>query len=150
MLNLTEANSKDEPFWFEVYRSTRIDEFTLMNVAEEQLHLLMHMQFRAQQMSYQSQYPSACHRIIQVGSRQAGYMITYHEGEQVRLVFIALLPEFRNQGHGTVLLNQLQQTAHTVSLQVAEHNPARQWYHRQGFTERAYAPPYVTMQWQRS
>ncbi|WP_322907882.1 GNAT family N-acetyltransferase [Paenibacillus campi] len=150
MLNLTEATPNDEPFLFAVYRSTKIDEFLLMNVAEEQLHMLMHMQFRAQQLSYRSQYPSACHRIIQIGNKQAGYMITYYENEQVRLVFIALLPEFRNQGYGTLVLNQLQQTAHTVSLQVAQHNPARQWYHRQGFTECAYAPPYVTMQWQRS
>jgi ribosomal protein S18 acetylase RimI-like enzyme len=149
MLVFTEVTEQDDIFLFEVFESTRMEEFIPMNMPEEQLDMLMHMQFRAQQMSYRSQYPSACHRMIQIDDRPAGYIITDHQGEGIRLIFIALLPHFRNQGYGTAILEQLQQNAPFITLQVAEHNRARQLYRKLGFTEQAESPPYVTMQWQR-
>lgn len=149
MLVFTDVTEQDAVFLFEVFKDTRMEEFIPMNMPEEQLDILMHMQFRAQQMSYQSQYPSASHQIIEIHHRQAGYIITDRQDDQVRLVFIALLPDFRNQGYGTSILAQLQQTASFIKLQVAEHNPARQLYKKLGFIEQGQSPPYVAMQWQR-
>ncbi len=149
MLVFTEVTEQDHVFLFEVFKSTRMEEFIPMGMPEEQLNMLIHMQFRAQQMSYQSQYPTARHQIVEINDRQAGYIITDHQGEHIRLIFIALLPHFRNQGNGTSILEQLQQNALRITLQVAEQNPARQLYHKLGFTEQVASPPYVTMQWQR-
>ncbi len=149
MLVFTEATQQDEVFLFEVFKSTKMEEFIPMNMPEEQLEMLLHMQFRAQQMSYRSHYPSAHHGIITIDGQQAGYIITYQLGDEIRLVFIALLPDFRNQGHGTSILEQLKHKATVISLQVAEHNPARQLYRKLGFTEQSQATPYVIMQWQR-
>lgn len=149
MLVLTEATEQDEVFLFEVYRSTKQDEFLPMNMQQEQLDMLMHMQFRAQQMSYRSHYPSANHQIIHIGDVQAGYIITAQQNDEIRLIFIALLPEFRNQGYGTSVIEQLQERVSVIFLQVTENNPARQLYRKLGFIEQTQASPYVMMQWQR-
>jgi len=149
MLVFTEVTEQDEVFLFKVFKSARIEEFIQMNMPEEQLDMLMLMQFRAQQMSYRSQYPSATHHIIEIAHRQAGYIIIDEQGDEIRLVFIALLPDFRNQGYGTSILEQLQQNASLIKLQVIEQNPARQLYHKLGFTEQLQSSPYVMMQWKR-
>ncbi|MEW4371318.1 GNAT family N-acetyltransferase [Paenibacillus kandeliae] len=149
MLIFTEATQQNEVFLFEVFKSTKMEQFIPMNMPEEQLEVLMHMQFRAQQMSYRSHYPSAHHELIMIQDQQAGYIITDQHGDEIRLVFIALLPHFRNQGYGTSILEQLQNKAGVISLQVDEHNPARYLYRKLGFIEQSLASPYVWMQWQR-
>ncbi len=149
MLVFTEVTEQDTIFVLDVFKSTRMEQFIPMNMPEEQLDMLIHMQFRAQQMSYQSQYPSANHQIIEIEGRQAGYLITDRQEDGVRLIFVALLPDFRNQGYGTSILQQLQETASCIRLQVAENNPARELYRKLGFTEQAESPPYIVMQWQR-
>ncbi|WDF50050.1 GNAT family N-acetyltransferase [Paenibacillus sp. KACC 21273] len=149
MLVFTEVTEQDTVFVFEVFKSTRVEEFIMMNMPEEQLEMLMHMQFRAQQMSYQNQYPSASHQIIEINDRKAGYIITDRHDDRIRLIFIALLLDFRNQGYGTSILQQLKETTSFIMLQVAENNPARQLYYKLGFTEQEESPPYITMQWQR-
>lgn len=149
MLVFTEVTEQDIVFVFEVFKSTRMEEFISMNMPEEQLEMLMHMQFRAQQMSYQNQYPSASHQMIEINGRKAGYIIIDRQDDRVRLIFIALLPNFRNQGYGASILQQLKETTFFIMLQVAENNPARKLYRKLGFTEQAESPPYITMQWQR-
>lgn len=149
MLALSEISQPDDALWFGVFKSMKAEELMLTNMPEEQWDMLMRIQFRAQQLSYRSRYPSADHRIIRIDDEEAGYLITDRQEDTVSLVFIALLTRFRNQGYGTSVLDRLQETASIIRLQVAEHSHARRWYRKLGFMEQAHSPPYVAMQWHR-
>jgi ribosomal protein S18 acetylase RimI-like enzyme len=59
--------------------------------------------------------------------------------EDIRIVDISLLPEFRGQGVGTALLGAVTQEAakehRSVSIHVEKFNPAQRLYRRLGFVE---------------
>lgn len=67
------------------------------------------------------------------------------------LIDIALLPEYRNQGIGSILLRGLLTEAaavgSSVRLQVLKGNPARELYARLGFLTTAENGPYEMLAW---
>lgn len=57
--------------------------------------------------------------------------------EEIRIVDLALLPQFRNRGYGTQLLKNLlaegREKGKAVSIHVEQFNPAQNLYARLGF-----------------
>lgn len=138
------VESSDDPFLFQIFCSSRPE---LAFLPEP----LLQMQFRAQAMSYKSQYPGAEHRLILMEGRPSGRILVDRSGERLHLVDIALLPEARGRGIGTALLHALQAEAGVaglpVRLSVYEANPARRLYERLGFRVTGNQPPYLMMEW---
>jgi ribosomal protein S18 acetylase RimI-like enzyme len=142
---------EDEAFLFQLYASTRREEYSTSGWTEEQLEALLRMQYEGQKASYRSRFPQAVHRIVVYGETRIGRIIT-DEGEQaVRLIDISLLPAFRGQGIGTKLLKQVQRVAAgrgaSVQLHVLKGNPAQRLYARCGFSVTGEEAPYIAMQW---
>ena len=71
----------------------------------------------------------------------------------MRIVDIALLPECRNRGVGTALLqaamNEAAAAGKTVSIHVEKFNPAQRLYRRLDFHEISESGPYWLMEWRR-
>lgn len=152
MFTLLEVHDDDE-FLYQVYASTRTDEFAGLGWPETQLRALLNMQFKAQKRSYDLDYPGNEQRIITAAGVKAGYIITSRSGNVLSLIFIALLPQFRNQGIGTAIIHKLQsdsiETGQLIRLHVLDNSPARALYSRLGFVEVGFKPPYVAMEWSR-
>ena len=127
----------DLPFLRAVYGSVREDELLQTNWDAAQKAAFIDMQFTAQHTYYQENYDNAEFLVILVDGVPAGRLYVQRGPRDMRIIDIALLPAFRNQGTGARILNSLlaegRATGRTVSIHVEKFNPAMRLYHRLGF-----------------
>jgi GNAT superfamily N-acetyltransferase len=150
-VELREATPADHEFLFRVYASTRQDELAATGWAQAQLEAFLRLQSAAQESDYRFRFPGTGWQVIVVGSVPAGRLLVHRSPAAIRLVDIALLPEFRGAGVGTTLINQLLAEAAAaalpVDLQVLAWNPVRHHYLDLGFVETGSDGVYVAMRW---
>lgn len=149
MLHARHVGAVDEAFLFELYVSVRRNEFSMLAIDEQQLHALLAMQYKAQQSFYQQKFPQATDKIIYLEELPIGRMMTEIQRESIHLIDLSFLPDFRGKGHGTKLLEQLQNQAANQQLPVTLHvlmgNPAKRLYERCGFYITKEVAPYLAM-----
>ena len=128
----------DEPFLYRVYASTRTEELAPLDWGAAQKEAFLRMQFNAQHRYYQEQYPDASFQIILADNRPVGRLYVQRFPEELHVIDVALLPEYRRAGIGSALLNDLlaeaDQAGLPVRIYVERFNPALHLYHRLGFT----------------
>lgn len=107
---------KDTDFIAKVYFSTRKDEFTMLGWNNAQLEMFLKMQFDAQQQSYAMQFPDAEKSVIILEEIAVGRLIVDRIESEIRLVDIALLPEFRKLGIGGKIIRDLIKEAEIKQL----------------------------------
>lgn len=129
----------DEAFLLGVYASTRAEEMALVDWSEEQKAAFLRMQFDAQTSHYLAHYPFAEYYIVQWNGKSIGRLILEPTPESLLIMDIALLPEFRNRGIGSTIINDLMKKARQdnvpLVLRVEFFNPAVQLYTRFGFVK---------------
>ncbi len=137
----------------EIYASTRMSELEQTDWTDEQKKVFTDHQFYAQHDYYQKIYPDAFSNAIMQNGKMIGrlYLHLQHP-DDVRIIDIALLPEYRNQAIGTNILKDLQQYCvrlnKTLSIHVEQFNPAKKLYERLGFTyAETYDQVYILMKW---
>jgi ribosomal protein S18 acetylase RimI-like enzyme len=127
----------DKEFLFLVFASTREMEMSLVDWSAPQKEAFLRQQFLAQYQHYHRHYGDADFRIIEQEGRPAGRLCVDRQGGGIRIVDIALLPEFRGKGLGTQLLEDMLEEGTVaglaVTIHVEKHNPARRLYQRLGF-----------------
>ena len=139
MVNITfrPITPDDEPFLYRVYASTRLEELAPLQWSEAQMTEFLTMQFQAQHTYYQEQFPNASFQIILLDGQAIGRLYRELRGNNLHILDIALLPEYRNQGIGTRLLQDIidegDKGGHPVSIYVEFNNPALRLYQRLGF-----------------
>lgn len=130
----------DKLFLKQVYRSTREEELGLTDWDEEKKSGFTDQQFNAQHEYYQEVYRDASFEIILLDGHQAGRLYLWESNRQIRIVDISLLPEFRNHGAGTHILEDLirksETTGKILSIHVEYYNRALRLYQRLGFKEK--------------
>lgn len=150
-VRLRPAAPEDEAFLFELYASTRADEMAAWGWDAAQRERFLRMQYAARRQYYQSAFPRADHRVVEVDGRPAGRILVARGAEEVRLTDVALLPENRGAGVGEFLVRELQREAAAaglpVTLHVAEGNPALRLYERLGFRTTGDDGVYLAMTW---
>jgi GNAT superfamily N-acetyltransferase len=129
-----------------VYASTREPELAPLGWSQEQVDGFLTMQYDARERSLPH---GADDEVVEVDGAPAGRMIIDASGACLRLVDIALLPEFRSRGVGGELLARLCRTADAqgrdIVLHVLRGNPAADLYRRWGFQPGAHDGPYAVM-----
>lgn len=127
----------DRDFLFQVFASTREVEMNLFDWDGPQKEAFLRQQFQAQYSHYHAHYAGADFNIIECDGRSVGRLCVNRTGHEIRIVDISLLPEFRGQGIGTSLLEEIFEegtvSGFAVSLHVEKHNPAQSLYRRLGF-----------------
>jgi ribosomal protein S18 acetylase RimI-like enzyme len=127
----------DAAFMRELFFSVRAPEFAVMGWSEPALRDFLAGQSRMQNRHYANVYPNAVNLVVTRHGTAIGRVILYPSPGDIRVVDIALLPQWRGSGLGTALLGAVTQQAKaarvSVSLSVDLHNPARRLYLRQGF-----------------
>ena len=101
------------------------------------------------------QFPQAKHWVIRHGEVAAGRMIVDRTAdEEILLIDIALLPEHRNKGIGSVLMGKLiekaSQCGKGIRIHVERFNPALAWYQRLGLRTDDKSEIYLEMVWRLS
>lgn len=150
-VRLVEIRSEDRPFLLGVYGSTRADELALVNWTEEQKRQFVAMQFEAQDRYYRANWPDAEYDVVYWDEQPAGRLIVDRRENEIRVMDLALLPEFRSKGIGTFLLRRAMQEARAtnkpVTIHVERHNRALSLYGRLGFVPIQEEGIYILMRW---
>ena len=137
-LALRPIRPHDQPFLYRVYASTRLEELAPLGWNADMQAAFLTQQFNAQHQFYQHSYPNADFQIIFVDGQPAGRLYVDRGADEIRLIDIALLPEFRGAGIGSRLLTELlSEAAHDrkpVRIHVEKFNPALRLYERLGFS----------------
>lgn len=149
-LTLRPSTENDLDFLKEVYASTRLDELNITGWTQEQLDDFLTMQFNAQHRFYKEQFAEADFDIVQCNGSDVGRLYLDDRDEEIRIVDIALLPQFRGLGLGTRLLDQVMTRANSerkfVRIHVEKNNPALTLYQRLDFTDVADKGVYLLME----
>ena len=151
MLTLRPQKDQDQPFIAHLYRSTREAELAATGWPEAQKELFAAMQLFAQTTDYRSRYRGATYELILFKKKPVGRLYLWQSGHKAHLIDISLLPEFRGQGLGRSILTDLLKAARrkhqTVTLYVAQGNPAKRLYERLGFVKIGDTGASELMEW---
>ncbi len=150
-ITLRPITSDDLPFLYRVYAGTREAELALVDWDDAQKDAFLAQQFSAQHDYYQKHYTGTNCDIILVDGRAAGRLYVARWPEEIRIVDIALLPEYRNGGIGTWLITRIlgegREAGKPVRIHVERFNPARRLYDRLGFKPVEEVGVYYLMEW---
>ncbi|MEA3184276.1 MAG: hypothetical protein QOJ74_753 [Ilumatobacteraceae bacterium] len=118
-----------------LYASTRED---LRPLGPEVFDGLVGMQFRAQSMSINLDHPRAERKIVLVDDAPVGRLVVDASADEVEVIDIALLPQYRNHGIGTGVLRgvlaQADRIGRAARLHVEKQSRALHLYERLGFS----------------
>jgi ribosomal protein S18 acetylase RimI-like enzyme len=142
-LAIRSINENDEEVLFKIYAATRMDELEVTGWTSKQKEDFIRQQFTAQHSYYQTNYNGAYFWVIEQNDKPVGrlYLHPNYEKNSMRIIDIALLPEFRSKGIGSAILkdilNLAEQQGKKVSIHVESFNPAKSLYERLGFKQRS-------------
>jgi len=139
----------DGDFLLSVYASTR-PELTGLGWPAQHHDDFIRLQFDAQTRHYRQSFPDATYWVICVDGEPAGRLIVDHAGDQILIIDIALLPQFRRTGIGTGLVRRLLDQANVGHLPVRCHvlhdSTARRFWEHAGFAAQGRDGAYVAME----
>ncbi len=140
----------DIEFLYRVYASTREAEMAMVDWTDEQKQAFVQMQFSAQHSHYQEHYTGASFLVILADGQHAGRLYIDYWEDQIRIIDITVLPEYRNLGIGSALIKELiaegARQGKPVTIHVEQYNPALRLYERLGFTKVADRGIYYLME----
>ncbi len=152
-IKLRPIKPEDEEFLYQVYASTRQDEMAMVDWAKEQIENFLRMQFNAQHTYYQENYVGSGFDVILEGDTPVGRLYVAKWEKEIRIIDIALLPEFRRKGIGSMFLKDIMAEAakenKPVSIHVEHYNPALSLYERLGFRQIDDTGVYFLMEWKK-
>ena len=152
VLTLRRVRPDDDEFLLALYGSTREEELAQVEWAEGQKEQFLRWQYELQRGEYQMRFPDADYFVILLDDQPAGRIWIGCDDQQIRLLDIALLPEFQNRGAGTALLRLLMNEA-SCSRKPLRHmvfvlnSDAHRFYERFGFVVIDDLGAYKHMEW---
>src|SRR6267154_346292 len=151
-LTLRAVTADDEALLLSVYDSSRAEELAPVQWQEGQREAFVKWQFDLQRREYDVRFPDADYYVILIDDCPAGRIWIGRDAEQIRLLDIALLPEFQNRGAGTILLRRLIDEAREAGKPLRHmvfvlNNDAHRFYERLGFVVIEDLGAYKHMEW---
>ena len=151
-LTLRPVTSDDDQFLLALYESTRDEELSQAVWAEGQREAFVRWQFDLQRSEYETRFPDARYQLILIDEEPAGRIWVGEDEQQVRLLDIALLPQFQKRGAGTILLRDLMKEAERAGKPLRHmvfvlNNDAHRFYERLGFVVIEDLGAYKHMEW---
>jgi ribosomal protein S18 acetylase RimI-like enzyme len=138
-IGLRASTAADSRFLASVFSSTRADEFASAGLPAEAITALLAQQFELQNTYYRRHYVGARFDIVTQAGADLGRLYHDWSPRELRIIDIALLPQYRGHGIGTTIMHDLLAEADrhglAVSLYVEQENPVRALYRRLGFVK---------------
>jgi GNAT superfamily N-acetyltransferase len=151
-LALRPVTPDDDQFLLSVYDSTRAEELAQAEWQPGQREVFLKWQFDLQRREYDARFPDAEYYLIVIDEQPAGRIWIGQDDKQIRLLDIALLPQFQNRGAGTLLLKWLIERARAGEKPLRHmvfvlNNDAHRFYERLGFVMIEDLGAYKHMEW---
>ena len=151
MIHLRPTRPEDLPFLQRVYASSREQELKAVDWNQQQKDDFLRMQFEAQHSHYTEHFPDGDFQLVLKGDEAIGRLYVDRCSNEIRIIDIALLPDFQGKGTGSGLLEALLDEARQFDLPLRIHvekfNPALRWYERLGFRQIEDKGVYLFMEW---
>ena len=150
-LSVKPAQSDDRAFLETVYRSSRED-LSAMQGERDLVQSVYELQYRVLQEGAGNAFPNAMHFVIEKTRERVGGLIVDFGHNEVRIVYLALVPAARGQGLGKAVLQGIQKAAASAGAPVAvtvwHNNPlAKRTYLALGFIVESSTPAAERMVW---
>jgi ribosomal protein S18 acetylase RimI-like enzyme len=150
--NIRPVGRGDSQFLFELFRSVREFEFSIL--PEGQRDPLLRMQFELQVRDYADRYPHAEDFILLFDGEPAGRLLWSEHESELRILDIAVVRSLRNLGLATYAMNLAVERAaernKAMRLSVRRDNDSAVRLYRQlGFDTIAADPLYLEMEHRR-
>ncbi len=143
---------QDEPFLFALYSETRADELKLVTWDEERKDAFLRQQFQLQHRHYTSNYKNAFFQIINLNEKPIGRLYAAELDDEIRIIDITILTEFRGKNIGTGLIEEILRDADkknkNVQIYLETNNQSARLFARLGFV--AVADDGVYRLWRKS
>jgi ribosomal protein S18 acetylase RimI-like enzyme len=140
----------DDAFLLRVYAGTRAEELAAVPWSDEQKAAFVAHQFAAQSAHYAQHYTGMSADVVLLDGTPAGRLLVARWEREIRIVDIALLPEFRGTGAGGELLAGLiaeaREAGKVLSIHVERQNRAMRLYERLGFRPVAEEGVYLRLE----
>lgn len=148
---LRAVQPEDGDFLLRVYAASRADEMALVDWDEAQKMAFLRSQFEAQAAQYHARFPDAEYSVILFQDQPVGRFWIGSTPEQIRLLDIAILPEFQNRGIGATLLKSLLAESEQRNLPLRHmvfkmNTDALRFYARFGFSPIEDVGAYIHME----
>jgi ribosomal protein S18 acetylase RimI-like enzyme len=136
-ITLRPIGPEDEPFLLALYATTRQLELSQVPWDDKQKEAFVTHQFLAQRLHYQSHYPEASYDLVLQNDQPIGRLYVLREAEEMRILDLSLIPESRNQGIGTRLIQGVMEEAKAgnrrLRIYLETFNPSVSLFERLGF-----------------
>ena len=136
-LTLRPVTKGDKRFVRDLYCTSRDHEINHVDMPEPQLKVFLRQQFALQQKHFDKTYPKADKQVIIDQGKPIGRLYVEQSADDIHLIDITLLREYRGNGIGRYFVEQLiakaLQKKTKVSLYVQAQNPALKLYQSMGF-----------------
>jgi len=148
---LRPAGEADLDFLYLLYTSSRADEMAMLDWSIQEKEAFLRMQFDAQHQYYHERFSAAKFDIIEFDNETIGRLYVDRRADEIRIIDIALLPEYRGKGIGGKFMESLIDEAAgsqlSVTIHVEHNNPAMRLYQRLGFRHIHDEGVYYFMEW---
>ena len=142
---------EDRSFLLELYKSSRGDDLRGLGWDEQRISEFLGMQYEAQQNFYDSDYHDAADELILLKDKPIGRLMIESRPHEIRCIDLALLPEYRERGLGTGIIQKLQEKAKRerkpLRLQVIRFSRAVNLFDRLGFVRTSETGTHFQMEW---
>ena len=127
----------DESFLFRLYSTTREEEMSFVDWSDDQKTAFLKSQFSAQNNHYFTKYPQAAFQIINLNEEKIGRLYLAELDNEIRIIDLTIVPEKRNWGIGTTLINEIIRDAENkkkpVQIYLELNNRSGNLFSRLGF-----------------
>ena len=149
-ITLRPVEETDQDFLIELYKSSRGDDLRGLGWSEDRISEFLELQYEAQG-NLQDDNQQASDQVVLVNGKRIGRLSIETRADEIRCIDLALLPDYRNQGVGTLLIQRLQQQAWSASIrlhvQVIRFNRAVNFLERLGFRRTSETGTHFQMEW---
>ena len=138
-VTLRPVSPEDEPILIGIYGAARAAELALVTWDEAQKESFVRAQFLAQRDHYRRHFPGAEYRLILIDDEPAGRLYVYRGDQEIRILELTILPEYRNRGAGGELVDALiaeaAQSSRRLRIYIEVFNPSAAFFERRGFVK---------------
>ena len=149
-ITLRPVDETDEDFLIELYKSSRGDDLRGLAWSEDRVSEFLEMQYEAQR-NLQDDNQQVSDQLVLMNGKPIGRSSIEARADEIRCIDLALLPDYRNQGVGTLLIQRLQEQARSAGLplhlQVIRFNRAINLLERLGFKRTSETGTHFQMEW---
>lgn len=141
----------DGPFLQSLYQTARPD-LQLIDDEQEQVQQIVAQQFQVQEQGMGESYPNAMHYVVEKLGTAIGALSTDFGPNEIRVLYLAFIPQARGKGYGREVLRGVQKAAQQIRCPVAtvvwRNNPhARRHYLALGFAVEESNPAAERLVW---